>query len=91
MAQTAIQELIDHMLTNIGQDIVAADKKFKHIFEILSGTCMYREETTIGPRKKVMFKCTHPRLADPQFGWGCTMGTCPYLAGAMDWRANNIE
>ncbi len=88
MSENALMEMVEYLLTGLGQDIVAMDKRFKGMFAVTSARCEYKDE--VEARKNVtVFRCTNPNLADPQFGWGCDMGSCPYLAGALDWRANN--
>ena len=77
------QEAIAQLLASIRLDIIATDKKFEYMFNILCGICLYKKIITVGPRKRVVFKCTHKNLADADFGWECGMGICPYLAGAV--------
>lgn len=82
--------LVELVLTGLGKALVAADETSKAQFGAMSKQCLHRKPVIIRRREGVPFRCTNPKLRDPNFGWSCDMRNCPWMNRAMDWRANNI-
>lgn len=82
--------LIEHVITDLGKDIVRTDKRFKAFFVVISKQCSFRKPTKMMSKKvDTTYQCSNPqKLVDP-FNWRCNMGACPWMNRALDWRANN--
>ena len=82
-------ETIEQQLTMLGNRILKSDKAQKKDFDELAPRCKHRELSKYASHRPATYACKSHILKDPQFGWSCDMGNCPYMNGAMDWRANN--
>ena len=70
-------------LTNLGDLTRKTNTDLLVKFLDLSKTCKYRKATCYrrdcGGKRYYAYKCTNPDDEDPNFGWGCTPNTCPYI------------
>ena len=86
-----LQKIVESIITTLSKEVVSFDKKVKTTFDLMAECCKFREQPEhykLGCKRG--FLCKNPDLEDPQFGWACDIGDCPYMNKAMDWRANNL-
>lgn len=77
------QRIIANTLTLLGKEILNSDKRTKTTFNLLADCCEFKElpEDLRCYRHKSF--CKNPDLKDPNFGWLCNMGNCPYINKAI--------
>ncbi len=87
-----VAELVHDTITNIGKELVFADKAFVLRFKMIAVHCGWRKPAVKGKFSKTHW-CSNPDLKkggmDHKFGWACNMNNCPHMLEALVWRSDN--